>query len=211
MRDVKLLLNIYQKLYDQRGVLTEAPALTINPDETSLDQINIEQARQEVTAVMSYLLGVADANTLTISDILRIVKNNYQDQPYWKSLILDYAEYLNERTRQELINEALVMRDQAYDIFQEIQQEDFNRKELVRQFAEKIEKQHFAIDAKKMMKTYFTMYRQDPQKAWEILTTNPGYFAPIITTDNMGRVILSPKEAINENKKIAKFMKSLKI
>ena len=54
------------------------------------------------------------------------------------------------------------------------------------------------------------MKKQDAKQAWEVLTTNPAFFSPIIVKDAMGGVVVSKEDAINENKKLAKFLKGLK-
>ena len=55
------------------------------------------------------------------------------------------------------------------------------------------------------------MRRQDAKQAWAVLTTNPAFFSPINVKDEMGVVRLSKEAAIDENKKLAKFLKGLKV
>ena len=54
------------------------------------------------------------------------------------------------------------------------------------------------------------MLKKNPDKAWEVLTTNPAYFSPIQTQNEQGKVVLTPKQAIEENNKLSNFLKTLK-
>lgn len=206
-----MIIELYKKLYAQRTVLSEAPQLTIDLDTTAPTQETLPLLARQVQAVVSYLLGVSDVTAYETANILNIISSAYSNQPFWKDILLDYVDYSIQTKREECQKEALDLHQQARQGMQVILDEEAKRKKLVRTFAEKIEKEHFAINAQKLMENYFTMYRQDAKKAWETLTTNPGFLSPIITTDRSGRTVLSPKEAVEENKKIAKFLKSLKV
>ena len=92
-----------------------------------------------------------------------------------------------------------------------IAKEEHRQKELIKQFGDQVAKEGFHIDAYRLIKTYFSMYRQDPKKAYETLISNPAYFSHIITTDKDDNILLTPTEAIEENKKLASFLKKLKI
>ena len=67
------------------------------------------------------------------------------------------------------------------------------------------------MNAEKLIANYLKMRRQDAKQAWSVLTTNPAFFSPINVKDEMGVVRLSKEAAIDENKKLAKFLKGLKV
>lgn len=206
-----ILYGLYSRLYQHRSVLTAAPQLTIEIDQYNAQTFPKKLVEKESAAVVSYLCGVRDVNDSEVKDIVKIVKLNYVDQPFWKDIILDYLEYKLKDQEEELYKRNVEILKETSRVLNEIRQEEHRRKELVRKFGDEINTQHFRIDAYKLMASYFVMYRKDAKKAYDTLISNPAYFSPIITTDSAGNVVLSPKEAIEENAKIAKFLKGLKI
>lgn len=211
MTSKQLIFNLYRNFFEQRAVLGEAPALTMNIDELTENDFDFRLAEKEVGALVSYLLGVQNVHAITVSDMIRIIKNGYEDQPFWRNLLLDYVQFVNQKEAEEIAEKGRELRKEAYQVLNEIRQEEHRRKVLVKTYAEQIQKERFSIDAERLISSYFNMYRKDSQKAWETLITNPAYFAPIITTDQNGHTILTPEEAVAENKKIAKFLKSLRV
>ncbi len=202
---------LYNKFYQQRSVLQSAPQLSINVDVTSPEEFDYRLAEQEMNLLLGYLLGVPDASRLKVPDALSVVRRSYDNQPFWRELILDYLTFRTQKTTEALRDEAAALREKGVEILQQIRREEAKRNAVVEAFSAAIEKEHFAVDAKKLIRAYLNMRRMDAAKAWEILTTNPGFFAPIITTDSMGRKTLTPEKAIEENKRLAKFLKSLKV
>ncbi len=202
---------LYNKFYQQRSVLQNAPQLTIDVTLSSPERFDYQLAEQEMNALIGYLLGVPDASRLKIADALRVVHRSYDNQPFWRELILDYLTFRTQKTTESLREEAVALRAKGSEILDKIRKEEAKRNAVVNAFAAAIEKEHFPVDAKRLVRSYFNMRRSDANKAWEMLITNPGFFAPIITTDSMGRTILSPEKAVEENKRLARFLKSLKV
>lgn len=211
MTSKQLLFNLYKKFFEQRSVLDGAPVLSMNANELTIEDFDFRLAEKEMSALVSYLLSVKDVGEMTVSDMLRIIKKGYEDQPFWKNLLIDYVQVVNQKEAERLVQEGRELKNKACQVLDEIRQEEYRRKMLVKTYAEQIQKQHFSINAERLMTSYFSMYRKNPQKAWETLITNPGYFSPIITTDQNGNTILTPEEAITENRKIAQFLKSLRV
>ncbi len=211
MASKDLLFNLYQKLYAQRAVLTEAPELTIEIDEYTVDTYPEPLAEKDCAAIVSYLCGIPDVNDVTADQVLKIVKKNYEDQPFWKNIILDFLEYKLRQQKEANYKRNIELLKETTRILNEIRQEENRRKSLVTSFGDKIRKAGFRVDGYKLINCYFIMYRKDSKKAYDTLITNPAYFSPIITMDAEGNQILTPSEAIEENKKLAKFLKELKI
>ncbi len=205
------LWALYNKFYQQRSVLQNAPQLTIDTSTVTAETFDYALAEQEMHRMNGYLLGVPDASRLKIAEALRVVRRSYAEQPFWKNLILDYLDFRAQKTEEQLKEEAVTLRAKGMEILNKIRQEEAKRNAVVDTFSAAIEKEHFAVDAKRLVRSYFNMRRTDAAKAWETLITNPAFFAPIITTDSMGRQTLTPEKAIEENKRLAKFLKSLKV
>ena len=96
----ELFIEVYQKFYEQREVLSEAPALTQNPKEANF---NPEKAEEELQKVISYLMGVPDIQQVAFEDIVDIIKKHYADQPEWKNLLADYFIYTTEKKKEDLL------------------------------------------------------------------------------------------------------------
>lgn len=81
-------------------------------------------------------------------------------------------------------------------------------------FAKAIRDRGFPVDANLLVRNYLNLSKHDPQKAYQVLTTNPLYFAPIqmekLPKAMFGLRKPGPKEAIAINKKLASFLKGLK-
>lgn len=206
-----ILYSLYSRLYEQRGVLSSAPQLTVDITQYNPQNFPVPLVEKETAAIVSYLCSVQDVNATEVKDVIRIVKQNYMEQPFWKDVILDYVEYKLKQQEENLYKRNIDLLKETTRVLNEIRQEEHRRKELVRSFGDQINAQHFHIDAYKLMTCYFIMYRKDAKKAYDTLITNPAYFSPIITIDSNGHVILSPSQAREENAKIAKFLKGLKI
>lgn len=81
-------------------------------------------------------------------------------------------------------------------------------------FAKAIRDHGFPVDADLLVRNYMNLSKRNPQKAYQVLTTNPLYFAPIqmekLPKTMFGLKKPGPKEAIAINKKLASFLKGLK-
>ena len=60
------LFTIYQTLYAQRSVLTQAPALTVDITQFSANTMDYKTIRQETAAVISYLMGVRNIDKVDV-------------------------------------------------------------------------------------------------------------------------------------------------
>lgn len=205
------LFNIYQTLCSQRTVLTDAPALTVDISAYSANTMDYETIRKETAAVISYLMGVRNIDNIEVKKALTIIETNYSNQPFWKELIINYLSFANKEEAEHLAIKAQKAKEKALEVLQQIQQQEADEKATIAAYATPIKEQGFAIDGERMMQNYFNMCRKDQEKAWEILITNPAWFSPIITTNKDGTPALTPEQAIEENKKIGKFLKKLSI
>lgn len=205
------LFALYKKCFEQREVLTEAPALTIEIDSFAPDTFDFLKAHTETGKVISYLLSVKNVDKMPIPDVLAIVERTYQSQPFWKNLILDYLSFLVQKEAEELAAKAEKAKKEAMDVLMEIKTREAEQNAMIKAYSDPLKAQNFAIDGVNLITNYLNMCRKDAKKAWDVLVTNPGYFSPIITTDKEGKTILSPDQAKTENKKIASFLKGLSV
>ena len=117
------LFTIYQTLYAQRTVLTEAPALTVDISGLSANTMDYPKVRKEAASIISYLMGVKDIDKVEVKNALMIVEKNYENQPFWKNLILEYLSFANEEEAEQLAIQAQQARAKALEVLQQIQQQ----------------------------------------------------------------------------------------
>jgi len=204
------IFQLYQRFYAQKGVLTEAPALTINPDSIGVAEFPLEKAMDEISGVASYLMSIPPRKVVSNAEQIRIVRDNYQNQPFWQQLLFDYLSLKLDLEEARLKQEGKELYDKLTLLSFQIKSKENEADDIIAHFAQKIEAEHFHVDASSLLRNYFKMAKRSKDEAWGMLTTNPAYFSPIITRDEMGKEILSPDQAINENKRLAGFLKGLK-
>ncbi len=202
--------HVYRAFYEQRELLAGAPPLTISEAGGAAD-FPADRARKELGAVVAYLLGLPNAESASLSRMLALVQSGYADQPFWRGLILDYLDCVQRDKRNDLRREGAAVRTQIADSLARVRAADREQKVFIDAFADKIAEQRFPINAKKLVRNYFKMARINPDEAWAILTTNPGQFSPIQTRDKSGAVVLTPEQAQEANKKIAGFVKKMRL
>ncbi|MDD3669013.1 MAG: hypothetical protein PHX68_01825 [Alphaproteobacteria bacterium] len=203
--------GVYRAFYEQRSLLAGAPPLTIPADGVAPADFPDAQARRELGAVAAYLLGVPNIENAPFNRLLSLVQSGYGDQPFWRGLILDYLDCVLRDKRDELRREGAAARVRIAESLARVRAADREQKMLVDAFAGRIAEQHFPINAKKLVRNYFRMARAHPDEAWAVLTANPGQFSPIQTRDKSGAVVLTPEQAVDANKKIAGFVKKMRL
>lgn len=107
------------------------------------------------------------------------------------------------------------MREERENLIEEIQDNENEELEIQKAFINALKKENFPIDAEKLIRNYFNFARKEPEKAYQLLTTNPLFFAPVQTEKLpkkfFGLVKAGPKEASAVNKRLASFLKRVKI
>lgn len=205
------LFHVYKLFYAQRSVLNGAPPLTIPADQIGTDDFDDARADAELQMLVAYLIGVRDLSQISIRQGIKIVTDAYSSQPQWKELLLDYFDYALSKEEEALKQQGEALKDETASVLLEIQRHEEIENETIEAYADKLEAQHFPIDARKLIRNYLKMRRQDSQKAWEVLIQNPAYFSPIIVEDKNGQSVMTPQEAIAKNKEIGKFLKNLSV
>ncbi len=215
IKKVKMLLSVYQRMYEQKDLLPDVEsyldydASSLTPE--TVDSASLSAIEMRMGKVASYLMGRRDVFAEEIDALIPLVKNNYTDQEFWRELLFDFIEYMILREKVSVIEEEEALLEESKRLMLEIYQHEVVEKAIVDTFAAKIQKAGFKVDAKKLVRNYLKMKKQDAKHAWIMLTTNPAFFSPIIVKDAMGVVVVSKEDAINENKRLAKFLKGLKV
>ena len=111
----------------------------------------------------------------------------------------------------------IVLDKEDKELYQEMQEavDELNEVEahkngIVEQFGQKIEEAKFHVDGRNLVRNFLKMVKRDAKEARSVLESHPAYFSPIITKDKDGKTILSPSQAMEEDAKLAKFLKTLK-
>lgn len=210
-----MLLKVYNSLYEYKDLLPDVAGVldfdAQNLEAASLDAETVLGLEKKCSYVVSYLLGIQNVLVEDEYSLIKVVQEHYKDQEFWRELLFDFIEYMILKEKAEIIDEEKALLEEGKDTMKEIYQQEHIEKEIVRAFAEKIKKEGFKVDAEKLIKNYLKMRKQDAKQAFEVLTSNPAFFSPIIVKDEMGTVRLSKEDAIAENKKLAKFLKGLKV
>lgn len=209
MTENQQLISLYKKLFDQKAILTKAPALTLDPTNATEQTFPTVQALTEIEQIIAYLLGLKSMHQVSLEQALSICQKAYATQPYWKDVILDYLDYKNDQEEAALKVEGQKIAQQGKDILEEIQQHETEFQSTVQSYAAQVEKANFPVDAKKLIRNYLNMASYDPEKAYKTLTENPAYFSPIKTQDKNGKQLLSAEQAKEQNKKLAHFLSKL--
>ena len=211
----KVLLKVYNHLYTQRGLLPDvASVLGLDPtgfEADTLDEATALHLEKSCSHVASYLLGTKDVMNEDELNVIQVIQKHYKDQEFWRDLLFDFVEYMILKEKCAVIEEEKTLLEESKQTMLEIYQHEHIEKEIVKTFAEKIKRAGFRVNAEKLIANYLKMRRQDAKQAWSVLTTNPAFFSPINVKDEMGVVRLSKEAAIDENKKLAKFLKGLKV
>ena len=203
------IFKMYQRFFAQKNILTEAPALTIDVNAVGIADFPKEQALLEMNKVASYLMGVSDIQKISFTEQVKIVKNAYKEQPFWQTLLFDYLNLTLDVEEARLKEEGEDLYDELESAMYQLQEKQNRQEEIIDCYAQKIKDKKFHVDAQNLIRNYLKMLKKDKDEAWKVLTTNPAFFSPIITHEGEKQT-LSPAKAIEENKRLAAFLKGLK-
>ena len=129
--------------------------------------------------------------------------------------LISYVECLLELDSCEIAYNLRKIKYQKHKIEKKIYEEEMHRREKMRMFIQELKKENFPIDAELLVNNFFKTYRKDPQGAKKMLEVNPATFAPIqidkIPDRFFGLIKAKPEDGKKINKKIGKFLKTLKL
>lgn len=204
----EILFDLYRRLYENRAVIPNAPAMTIVP--TTVEDFDMTRGRQEVKKLISYLLGIDDIESLSFDDGIQLV-DSYQEQPFWRELVVAWFDFVVTEESEAIEIERHQLKSEMSDWIDFLDARDELKKAYIRGIANAVRSGGFHVNGEMLAKNYVKMFLTDEDKALQTLENNPAFFAPIQTHDASGKQILTQKEAMKENKKLGKFLISLKI
>lgn len=112
-------------------------------------------------------------------------------------------------------SEARRVREENEEYIEEIRNNENEERSLKKAFIDALKKEDFPVDAEKLINNYFNFSKKDAEKAYNILITNPLFYAPVqlekMPKKFFGMIKAGSKEAKALNKKLASFLKKLKI
>ena len=131
-----------------------------------------------------------------------------------QNALISYVETLLEIDACEIAYNLRKVKYQKRQIEKKIYEDQLARKEKTRKYIEAIRAKNFPIDAEKLVNNFFKTARSDPDSAKKILENNPSTFAPIqidkIPSKCFGLIKPEPEDGYKINKKLGKFLKTLK-
>ncbi len=204
------LIEIYTLLWKYKDLLKGSPVLEVDPktvNETTKGSL-VPRIKEQTSAVIAYLLGLH--SPMNISSMSNAIEKYYQKDDFWRKLLIRYMQMVHEEELFEFNKEKKAVCEQVATLKQKVSSYREERKDIIKSFAEAVQKEKFPVNAKKLFTNYLNMADKNPQEAWNTLITNPAFFSPIITVDASGKVVLSPSAAKAQNEKLANFLKKLK-
>ncbi len=134
--------------------------------------------------------------------------------PVLQDALISYVEILIELEACDIAYQTRLIGAKKKHMENKINEEHNLRRERIQKYIAEIEKRNFPIDANRLVMNYFKVASKDPEGAWATLTTNPAVFAPIELEKipkTWFRKKPRPEDGFKWNKKIAEFLKKLKI
>ena len=160
------IFQMYQRFFEQKHILTEAPALTIDINTIGINDFPQEQALREMNNVASYLIGHTDIQKISFNEQVKIVKNAYQEQPFWQKLLFDYLNLTLDVEEARLKKEGEDLQDELEYALYKLQEKQSEQEELVNSYAQKIREAGFHVDANNLIQNYFKMLKRDKDEAY---------------------------------------------
>ncbi len=227
--DKLLLLYIYARTYlkeegyEPSGLNVELPEDSLQAAQM-MDKIDdglFIEMLEDFVKMAPYIPGMerimANKNA-SIEQISQSELNRLEDQKSLsipQQIIIAYLTILVDLKMIQEKLELLDIEEETNQIIDEIKSMEKDEAVLKKNFITAIERKKFPVDAKKLITNYFTLAKKDPTKAYQTLITNPLFFSPIIKErlpkKFFGLVKPSSKDAIDVNKKLASFLKNLKV
>lgn len=207
-------LLIYEDLYKYRDLLKDGPMLSVDV-ESKFDEEGdaLEEAyptvQLELKSMMGYLFGLPEQE-LTVPNMLNSVQKNYPNDDYWRQILIRYIELQQTLDEEEIERKSDEMLIQGQKIMNDIQEYKSKKTAIIQSFSKAIDVKGYPINSRRLVVNYLKMSKYDDKKAWETITTNPAFFAPLEVVDENGKRLMSVSDAKKLNKEIGGYIKKLK-
>ena len=188
-----------------------------------LDEVNNDMLvamLDDFTEMAPFIMGMERvmANKTPLEKIAQIEMARIQDQDSLSVAQQILISYILIMLDMQIINEKLDLmdvEDEQKRIIEEIRETEDGERALKQRFIQAIERRHFPVNARKLINNYFNLSRKEPDKAYHTLITNPLFFSPIqmerLPKKFFGLIKPGPKDAAAVNKRLASYLKSLKV
>lgn len=205
------MIHIYQQLFQYKDMIKDAPPLSIDISTISEEErdSHYDEIQSQLSNVVAYLLGL-HIEDLSIMNMLESLKAHYTENDFWRLILLDYIDACQQQAEDDLKKQKIEAQKKGKALYNKIIEYQRQRKQLIDSFANQLDKQKFPIDAKRLFRNYLNMSDIDSKQAWNMLIDNPAVFSPLIVENEKGERVVSISAAKQINKKIGKFIKTMK-
>lgn len=153
-----------------------------------------------------------------LEQVIQTELNRIRDQETLSPAQQLIIAYLTVMVDMQIIQEKLHLKDMKREnqkIADGIRRIDEDEREVMAAFVAAIERKRFPVNARKLVKNYFTLSKKDPDKAYKTLISNPLFFSPILMEKMpkkfFGLIKPNAKDAMIVNKRLGAFLKNLKV
>lgn len=230
--DKLFLLYIYARLlaehnaeeegYEFPDMMIELPKDTLEAAKLidEIDEDIFDAILDDFTEMAMFIPGMerimgssAPLDKLIQMELARI--QNQDEITRAHQIILGYLMILADMQMIQQKLEMKEIKDEEEDVINEIREIEDDEKEMKQDFIKAIQRKNFPVDAERLVNNYFNLAKKDSEKAYNTLITNPLFFSPIqmekMPRKFFGLVKSGPKDAIAVNKRLASFLKNLKV
>ncbi|MBP5160747.1 MAG: hypothetical protein ILP11_01700 [Alphaproteobacteria bacterium] len=205
MAQTELITSLYKALWENQDLIEPPPDFSLTLEEVEQDP-DEEVMMQDLVDTACSLLEVEDPNPEAMAASLD--KKYPSPTSFWRLLLGEVIGLMDPTKRPRLDGTLLAEGKQA---LKQLNNYLADRDAIIAACEEKIKAAKFPVDAHALLLNYINMAAHQPDKAWELLTTTPAYFSPIITTDEKGKTIISADKGKRWNDELAQFLKNLTI
>ena len=207
MEQTETLIRLYTALLKNQELISPPPTLHLTQEQLEQNP-DPQMMLQDLTTVMCALLGVP-AGT---KDPKMLVDNLNQRYPnptsFWRAFLTEIIGILAPDKKPSA--DAALM-EQGRHILKQLNDYMSDRNSLIAVCEKKIKEAGYPVDAHALLLNYINMSRKQPDQAWNLFTTTPAYFSPIITIDSKGKTVISADKGKQWNEQLAHFLKNLNI
>lgn len=230
--DKLFLLYIYARLlaehnaeeegYEFPDMMIELPKDTLEAAKLidEIDEDIFDAILDDFTEMAIFIPGMerimgstAPLDKLIQMELARIQNQDEVTQAH--QIILGYLMILADMQMIQQKLEMKEIKEEEEDVISEIREIEDDEKEMKQDFIKAIQRKNFPVDAERLINNYFNLAKKDSEKAYHTLITNPLFFSPIqmekMPRKFFGLVKPGPKDAIAVNKRLASFLKNLKV
>ena len=207
MAQTDTLIRLYDALLKNQSLITPPPVTHVTAEQLAQNPSE-ELMMQDLLAVSCSLLG-APQGSRDVALFTTLLNQKFPNPgSFWRMFLSEVIGVLDPSKKPQA-NGALI--EQGKHVLKQLNDYLADRNALIAICEKKIKDADFPVDAHALLLNYINMARKQPEQAWDLLTTTPAYFSPIITTDEKGKTVISPAKGKQLNNDLAQFLKNLTV